>query len=797
MHRAKSHLILTPLGTFGIAKQTDYSDVNAILKYVDGKLPMTLSYGYDRMVLERLSSLQVSGRIVISASADKAIGSAINSKREPDHPILEPTDYELMGYLDNNQKLVAKVTSTKLGITKGKSYDCRRLSVTFDSYYSKPKMRVLPMSGQTEVYDNDYKLSGANFGIGFHNDHKNFKTFIDNRDGRGSLKYLWVYFEKPKIKSLKDAYPEKYKKALQTIEFAEIMNNFKCFEGQKEYIASVSLTDSACITAETGCGKTFFAINLDLIKNCRKTLLIAPKGTVRSTDVAAQWMKEFKRFSPDRQVFQLFSMKDYNRIIYEYGELPDGVYFSYHTAFFNGGFEDFPTSWPADERGSKFDDKFDYENYIERNDTKVRVPSGYHRGIGITRKGITCIYKPHLATIVGNIFDMIIIDEAHVMCNMKSLVTRAILKLQAKYKYCLTATPVPNICHNIFSLMGWLAVPNWYQGGMSNARWPFTCDDISNFKELFLSKEIDMTKFAEGSNTRARDAAMISNAPRLLKLLKTIIAYISKAQCNPDLVNCKINTVRVPFGEQQKELYAYNLDLDNIPYESFARAGVQQQRLRGICADPEGREWNNIVESIWNPKTLATMQKIKKLIEVGEQVVHISAFKGQNDIIAKALAEMNVSYSRIDSSTSNHAKQSDSFKTGKTKVMLMGIKCAVGHSFDNCRHLIIGSLEWSYGTFNQALGRIYRLNSPRDVECTIILIKDSIEELMFDRLAQKEDAATICTKGKRVPTSYVNESDAEVFAEHLGKSLSGHWNAKSVPEYDCQEEWLSKLSLTM
>ena len=95
MHRAKSHLILTPLGTFGIAKQTDHSDVNAILKYVDGKLPMTLSYGYDRMVLMRLASLQVSGSIVISASADKAIGSAINSKRKPDYPILDSTDYEL------------------------------------------------------------------------------------------------------------------------------------------------------------------------------------------------------------------------------------------------------------------------------------------------------------------------------------------------------------------------------------------------------------------------------------------------------------------------------------------------------------------------------------------------------------------------------------------------------------------------------------------------------------------------------------------------------------------------------
>ncbi len=784
-HKAKSHLILTPLGAFGIAKLTDHQSSNSLLNYINGKLPMTLSYGYDKLVLERVIADK---NIVMSSGANKAISAAVKGNKEPDYPILEPTDYELTGYVDNGHKLTAKVTSTKLGITKGNQYEVMRLSAEFDSYYSKPKMR-LTMSGSTEVYENDYKLHGCNYGLGFHNDSHQWKTFIDNRDGRGSLKYLWTYFEKPKVKTIDKAYPEKYKDALNTIEFAEILNNFDCFSGQKEYIAKVSLTDSACITAETGCGKTFFAINLDLIKNCKKTLLIAPKGTVKSSDVAAQWMKEFKRFSPDRQVFQLFNIKDYKRLIYEYGELPDGVYFTYHTAYFNGGFEDFPTSWPADERGSKFDHKFDHITYDDH--VRFRVESGFHHGIGMTRRGITCVYKPHLSTIIGNIFDMIIIDEAHLMCNLNSLVTRAVLKLQARYKYCMTATPIPNICHNIFPLMGWLAVPNWYQGGIANSRWPFTRENISQFKDLYLSKELDFTKYRNGENTRPRDAARISNTPKLLMKLKSIVAYISKQDCNPDLVDCKINTIRVPFGSEQKKLYSYNLDLENIPYDSFARAGVQQQRLRGLCADPHGRDWLHDSDKApsMNPKMLATMRQINHLVSEGEQVVHIAAFKGQNDSIAKLLAEADIPYSRIDSSVSNHAKQSDNFKEGRTKVMLMGIKCAVGHSFDNCRHLIIGSLEWSYGTFNQALGRIYRLNSPRDVECTIFLVKDSIEELMFDRLAQKEDSATICTKGQRVPTNYVNESDSEIFALHLKQSLAGKWSPEGIDESKCEQEW--------
>ena len=138
----------------------------------------------------------------------------------------------------------------------------------------------------------------------------------------------------------------------------------------------------------------------------------------------------------------MYCKADYDRLIYNYGKLPDGVYFTYHTAYFNGGFEFFPASWPVDDRGGMFDKKFGFKG------KDGFAESGYHANIGVARNGISCIHSPNLSTRVGNQFDMIILDEAHIMCNMYSLVTRSILKLQAKYKYCLTATPIPNICHN-------------------------------------------------------------------------------------------------------------------------------------------------------------------------------------------------------------------------------------------------------------------------------------------------------------------------------------------------------------
>ena len=117
--------------------------------------------------------------------------------------------------------------------------------------------------------------------------------------------------------------------------------------------------------------------------------------------------------------------------------------------------------------------------------------------------------------------------------------------------------------------------------------------------------------------------------------------------------------------------------------------------------------------------------------------------------------------------------------------MLMGIKCAQGHSFDGCPNLIIGSLEWSYGSLHQAKGRVWRLTSKRPVKVWCVLHKNSIEELLFDRVATKQDAATICLRGMRVPRDFMPVDAAEVLAEHV----VDYEQADTRNELHCETLW--------
>lgn len=808
LHAVRPHLTLSPSGAFRVDRTTNYQLVNALLNYVKGKKPMVLTYGTDRTALMRLMDQEAKGRVFISLECKRDIHKALQSSKEESPVILPPTDYERFGHIKDHESIVAKIydpehpklkalmqkkPAQKLPVlSDGASYSARYQSVEFRSRYKKPRLKL--ENGETIVVNNEYELRGNDHAIVIRDEQGNVFRFRDNALGDREIpcELIWLFFEKVEVKTVKDADPEKYADTLNMIQELGFLNGFKCYPGQLDYIASIGMTDYALVAAETGTGKSFIAIVLDLLKNNKRTLLIAPKGTIKDgqmngSSIASQWMKEFKQFSPTRNVFKLFSEKDYKKIIREHGELPAGVYFTYHTVFFRG-FEHIPASWGHQDQDAKFK-KWLLKTYqIEH--------ASASNGIGETRNGITCIAQPNLSTKAGKAFDMVILDEAHLICNPKSGVTRSMLRLQPKYKFCLTATPIPNAVRNLFPLMGWLAVPNWYQGDVSNTRWPYTLNDENRFVNEFQSKEYDISARLAGEYKSPKNSPILSNKQILLRRVKTIIAFITKAQCNPDLVDCNIETIRVPFGKYQKQLYSWNMDLGNIPHEDHrTKHGVQMMRLRGICSDPVGREFNKfpgfkMVESNMNPKLVAILSKISKCIQEGEQVIHVSAFTGLNDEIENRLYESGVSVARIDGTPGlDQAAQAATFKDKKAQVLLMGIKCAAGHSFDGCKHLIIGGLEWSYGSLNQALGRIFRLNSPEDVSAYIVLTESSIEEMMFDKLAQKRDSSDIILHGEPIPHDYKDTSVQEVFANHFLSYSRGDDN--TMNEIECEQDWIT------
>jgi superfamily II DNA or RNA helicase len=161
---------------------------------------------------------------------------------------------------------------------------------------------------------------------------------------------------------------------------------------------------------------------------------------------------------------------------------------------------------------------------------------------------------------------------------------------------------------------------------------------------------------------------------------------------------------------------------------------------------------------------------------------------GQSGAIQRRLHEAGIPTARIDSSLppDQHTGEAHRFKRGEARVLLMGIKCAQAHSFPGCPNLIVGSLEYSCGTFEQAVGRVWRVNSPREVHVWCVLHQGTIEEVMFDTVATKGDAAAICLRGERVPRDHKAVDLGEVLA--LNFEALAHIDLKQLPDESATEK---------
>jgi hypothetical protein len=99
--------------------------------------------------------------------------------------------------------------------------------------------------------------------------------------------------------------------------------------------------------------------------------------------------------------------------------------------------------------------------------------------------------------------------------------------------------------------------------------------------------------------------------------------------------------------------------------------------------------------------------------------------------------------------------------------------------------MIIGSLEYSFGSLEQARGRVDRVNSKRPATIYCVLHKHSIEEVMFDVVATKQDSATICLRGQRVPRQFKPVDLSEV----LATSITNFKQDGAQEEAECEKLW--------
>ena len=411
---------------------------------------------------------------------------------------------------------------------------------------------------------------------------------------------------------------------------------------------------------------------------------------------------------------------------------------------------------------------------------------------------IKCVFEPTLSTLLADCFDCAVADEAVRLKSGTTYIASGVLGLRPKYRLALTGTPIKNRLPDIFFLGSWVCGSH----DEATARWPYgnTTAHQSAFASHHLVMEENLTKEQKSRENGTfrryiKQTNKITNVHRLWKLLGPVVVRRRKDQVGDDLVPKSIHPIRVMPGTAQQAVYKWHLDHPPECKTPVAAIGAQLQCLRQAALCPwssslsRGSSTLSRSKSPWSPKMIAILHLAADLMEKGEQLVVFSPFQEFSTTLKAALTEAGVPSLLLDGRVKNTKRGAlaAEFKAGKFPVLIAGIDAmGEGHSFECASHLVIPSLSWAYDANRQAIERVHRLTSRKDVTIYLMITTNSIDERLASIFQEKGDASDLALDGR-----LFEEDKKEVSLAELIRSATLDFDpaASTLPEHQLAAEW--------
>jgi SWI/SNF-related matrix-associated actin-dependent regulator 1 of chromatin subfamily A len=326
---------------------------------------------------------------------------------------------------------------------------------------------------------------------------------------------------------------------------------------------------------------------------------------------------------------------------------------------------------------------------------------------------------------------LIIVDEAHYIKNPKSNRSKLVVQITNKIprKIFLTGTPVPNkpvegwpifnaLAPDVFSSF-WKYAQNYCDA--HQGKWGWDMSGASNLDEL--QREL-------------RGSIMVR---RLKKDVLTELPAKTR-----QVILLPVNGLRSVIAAEQAALREFKKKL------IAAKKSVKKLK-------PEGPLYKDAVETLKGLRTfhISTMSIIRKKTAVAKipyVIEHVkAALEEQSKIVvmahhhdvvdglAKGLAEFGVvKFTGRDSMTQKDKAVSD-FQTGSARVFIGSIQAAgVGLTLTAASMALFAELDWVPGNISQAEDRLHRIGQENGVLIQHIVIDESIDANMAQRLVEKQ-----------------------------------------------------------
>ena len=302
-------------------------------------------------------------------------------------------------------------------------------------------------------------------------------------------------------------------------------------------------------------------------------------------------------------------------------------------------------------------------------------------------------------------FDILVLDEVQHLKNLRSLGAFAARKLKARFRICLTGTPVENDLAEFYNIID-LCVPGIW-GDLQFIR------AESNKKNRFLAR----------------------------KMARPFILRRTKAQVLTDLPPKIENNVYLTMTEYEQEEYKKSLLQIRSRIKNSASKHKYGEILKGLLELRQKCLWQKGT-NIRSSKVEFLLENLEQIIEEGHQAIVFSQFTSYLDIIQQELQARHWPIARIDGSQSikTRQKQIDLFQKGDTPIFLISLKAGgVGLNLTAASYVFVMDPWWNPAVEAQAIDRAHRIGQTNTLTVYRPIIKSSVEEKVLELQKAKKE----------------------------------------------------------
>ena len=341
-------------------------------------------------------------------------------------------------------------------------------------------------------------------------------------------------------------------------------------------------------------------------------------------------------------------------------------------------------------------------------------------------------------------FDYLILDEAQFIKNARTKTTQIMQQLNAKFRLCLTGTPLENHLGELWSLFHFLM--------------PGLLGTIKEFRQFF---RIPIER--EGNVDRRN---MLSKRVQPFMLRRTKDQVIQELPPKTEIIH------RIELRGAQRDLYeGIRMMMEKKVREAIAVNGLGKSqivlldallKLRQVCCDPRLLSLPEAEMAHHESSKLDTlMGLLDNLMEEGRKVLIFSQFTSMLKLIEEKLLQRHYSYLKLTGQTQHRQALVDRFQAGEVGIFLISLKAGgTGLNLTAADTVILYDPWWNPAVQDQASGRSHRIGQNNPVFIYKLITSGTVEEAILTmQIRKKELVDSILTNH---PTPHLGWTMADI-----------------------------------